>query len=114
MVASVPQISTTPWHKPEILNTKVNVITLPIHQYNNRFLPFLMQIFLIPNKNHNSQIKNVMFYTRICTMAGNLYLSNFPRVLSTTKTLGSCTSGSGVCISVSLISFTQCIFNNDK
>ena len=110
------------WHKcyASIITT-ICFITLLIDRYNVWLLPLLRQILLIPNRiNKFMDLKVNCFIPALINSAGiwstpgNLRLCIFQIATSTSKALGSGTSGSAACISVCLTSITPCTLNSWK
>jgi hypothetical protein len=82
-------------------------VALFVDWYNNRFLPLIRKLFLIPNiislwiSDHVSRLA-LISSARILSVPGNLCLCNFVVAMSDLKVLRTSTDGSAVCTSVCL------------
>ena len=99
--------------------TTICSIVLLINRYNDRFLPLLRQLLLIQNRN-NKCIDLTAKYSTSCLYQFSWNLINtcwfvtfgFSTAITNSKTFGSVSSGSTVCISLCLTSLTPCTLNS--
>ena len=90
-----------------------------MNRYYDRLLPLFRQVLLLPNR--SDKLMNLPAYfpppalissAGISSISGDLWLFNLPIANSTSKALGSGTSGYAVCISAYPTSLTPCTLNN--
>ena len=104
------------WYAPVI--TAICFIVLLIDRHNDQLLPLLRQFLLTPNTNNKSMDPRMNYPTPclnsvgIWSIPGVLWLFSFSISNSTSKALGSGTSGSAVRNSACLTSPTARILNS--